>query len=52
MGQGVSLSPGETPRGNHVVRAILLPIDIRTHSKQSSVEGEIVSIVKEEVVAG
>ena len=30
MGKGVSLSSGETPRGIHVVRVTLLPIDIRT----------------------
>ena len=32
MGKGVSLSPSETPRGNHVVRVNLLPVDIRTMS--------------------
>ena len=30
MGKEVSLSPDETPCGNHVVQVTLLPIDIRT----------------------
>ena len=30
MGKGVSLFSGETPRGVHVVRVTLLPMDIRT----------------------